>query len=121
MSKDKRSEVWHVDDSEEWRYTISSILEKAGFQPISTGTFDKAREIILDPDIIFTVAILDNRLDKGSGKEIAVMLREKQLSIGIIGLADEETSWADVSLMKNGFKAGRLLQTVTELLGRNQG
>lgn len=117
MAEKLPTKVWHVDDSEEWRLTISSILAKAGFQPTSTGTVDEAKKIVLDPDrIIFPVAILDNRLGRGTGEEIAVLLREKQPTIGIIGLAEEEMPWADVSLKKNGFAAGDLLRILARLL-----
>lgn len=122
MADEKQPIVWHVDDEEEWRDTISHILTKAGLQVISTGSVAEAKKMIPEQASKFTVAILDNRLGNGRGEEIANLLRRvERLSIGIIGLASEETPWADIGLKKNAFEADELLQTVAELLGKNQG
>ena len=69
----------------------------------------------------FSVAILDEDLGDGTGKEVADLLREKQIPIGIIGLAHGKTPWADISINKSGlnelgFDKNELLAAMAKIL-----
>lgn len=115
--------VWHVEDKRDWQEIVSMALTKAGYQVTTTGSATEAKKMIPDSVKDFKAAVLDGNLGDGNGKEIAVLLRTSQLPISIIGLASENTPWADayvskVGSDKTGFEKNELLSTLAELIGK---
>lgn len=114
--------VWHVDDNRDFQWTIARILNEGGYLVTTTGTAKEARAMIPDRVRDFKVAILDSNLGDGSGEQIAKLLREKEIPIGIIGLATGKTPWADISFNKldgsSDEQIARWLAAIAELTAR---
>src|SRR3989338_1117480 len=112
--------VWHVEDGDSWRNIVSSILTRDGHQVVSTPNATEARRMIPDDLQGVGVSILDGDLGDGTGAEIAGLIRQSQLAIGIIGLSAGNSPWADASLSKLSFDAEDLKATVDRFLGTQE-
>jgi DNA-binding NtrC family response regulator len=107
--------IWHVEDSASWRTAVLDTLEDAGHQVLSTASATEARGMVPDGIQGIHISILDGDLGDGKGGEIAKLIRDSKLAIGIIGLSGGSTPWADVSLDKLDFDEIALCEAVTML------
>ena len=116
MSDETKHRVWHVENLESWQGIVQRALTKNGYLVTTTGTATEAKKMV--PALIqdIEVAILDGNLEDGNGEDVAALSRNSKLSIGIIGLSDNLTTWADVSLDKTDFERDQLLATVAKLI-----
>jgi DNA-binding NtrC family response regulator len=107
-----RGYVWHVDDQEIWHSLTEEALTSEGYSVMHTYTQKEALEMIPDKVASIKVAILDGDLKPGSGETIAMLIRESQLPISIVGLSTGEKPWSDTFLSKLKFNKQQLIDTV---------
>lgn len=89
-----------VDDDENFVRRLAKAMEKRGFQPTSTSSVAEARQVIRNTPPAY--AVIDLRLEDGSGLDVVEALREAREDARIIVLTGYGAIATAVAAVKMG-------------------
>lgn len=101
-----------VDDEQLLVRTLSSALKEAGYRIVTAGSAEQAERHIFGQQS-FDLIILDNRLPRESGIEVAKRIRERAVTSKVILMTAYETP--DVKAESKRLKIDRYLKKPFDL------
>ncbi len=91
-----------VEDAESLRDVLSSVLEGEGFQVVSCGSAEQAREILAKPGNSFDCILADFRLPGESGIDLLKDVRERDPSVPYVIM----TAYGSIDIAIEAMKLG---------------
>ncbi len=89
-----------VDDEENLRRTLAIILQRAGYEVITAGTIEGARQCVLSSP--FKLVFLDLKLPDGSGLTFLPELRKQFPDMPVLILTAHDKLDAAIEAVRNG-------------------